>query len=168
MRLCVPHIPEGGISLNMEIGSCCPLPECSDSCGILPHCGGLSTPCVPFQENTPRMYDQNDALSNGTLFPGLNLPFYLAVDGSSLPETPQAELQALQFVVLELGTYLDTHPEDQEAFRLFRQYTALEAEASAAYEKRFGPLTRSASAADHQYTWLKEPWPWCYRQDEEG
>ena len=152
--------------MNVENGSSCPLPECPDSYGTLPHCAGLSVPYVPVQQTSPRMYEQSDALSNGTLFPGLNLPFYLAVDGSPLPETPLAELQALQFVVLELGTYLDTHPEDEEAFRLFRQYTALEQEASASYEQRFGPLTRSASAHDHHYTWLKGPWPWCYEQNE--
>lgn len=140
--------------------------ECPNECGTLPQCAGLSVPYVPFQQKNSTVYDQNEALSVGTLFPGLNLPFYLAVDGSPLPATPLAELQALQFVVLELGTYLDTHPEDEEAFSLFQQYNALEEEASAAYESQFGPLTRAASAADHQYTWLNEPWPWCYQQDE--
>ena len=154
--------------MHTEHGCSCPLSPCADEDGTLPRCGGLSVPYVPFQQNDPPMYHQEDALSNGTLFPGLNLPFYLAVDGSPLPATPLAELQALQFVVLELGTYLDTHPEDAEAFSLFRQYTALEKEATASYEKRFGPLTRSASAADHHYTWLNEPWPWCYSQNEEA
>ena len=154
--------------MHPERGCSCPLASCPEGQGTLPHCAELSVPYVPFQQNAPGMYHQNDALSNGTLFPGLNLPFYLAVDGSPLPATPLAELQALQFVVLELGTYLDTHPEDDEAFSLFRQYTALEREASASYEKRFGPLTRAASAADHHYTWLNEPWPWCYPQSEEG
>ena len=67
-----------------------------------------------------------DALSNGTLFPGLNLPFHLKVEGSTLPSNPLVELQALEFVVLELGIYLDTHPEDMEAFQLFQQYAAME------------------------------------------
>ena len=72
-------------------------------------------PYVPFQQNNPQKYAQSEALSNGTLFPGLNLPFHLAVDGSSLPATPLAELQALEFVILELGIYLDTHKDDAEA-----------------------------------------------------
>ena len=38
-------------------------------------------PYVPFQQNNPQKYAQTEALSNGTLFPGLNLPFHLAGEG---------------------------------------------------------------------------------------
>ena len=68
-------------------------------------------------------------------------------------------------MVLELGIYLDTHPQDTEALALFRQYTAMEKAARAAYEDRFGPLTQSAAGGD-SYRWLQEPWPWCYEQNE--
>lgn len=37
--------------------------------------------------------------------------------------------------MLELGTYLDTHPDDTEAFELFKQYSAMEQSAKAAYEQ---------------------------------
>lgn len=79
----------------------------------------------------------------GRSSPGLNLPFHLKTENSTLPDTPMAQLQALEFVVLELGIYLDTHPQDTEALALFRQYTAMEKAARAAYEDRFGPLTQS-------------------------
>ena len=62
-------------------------------------------------------------------------------------------------------SYLDTHPQDTEALALFRQYTAMEKAARAAYEDRFGPLTQSAAGGD-SYRWLQEPWPWCYEQNE--
>lgn len=112
-----------------------------------------------------KQYAQDQALSAGTLFPGLNLPFHLKTENSTLPDTPMAQLQALEFVVLELGIYLDTHPQDTEALALFRQYTAMEKAARAAYEDRFGPLTQSAAGGD-SYRWLQEPWPWCYEQNE--
>ena len=152
--------------MEYEYGSACPLPECADHEGTLPPCAGLSVPYVPFQKYKPDTYQQDEALSNGTLFPGLNLPFYLKENGEKVPDTPMAELQALQFVVLELGTYLDTHPEDQEAFAMFKQYTAMEKAAKTLYEKEHGPLTRTASASDSTYTWLKGPWPWCYPENE--
>ena len=98
--------------------------SCPDSNGTLPSCAGLAVPYVPFQQNNPQKYAQTEALSNGTLFPGLNLPFRLAVDGSTLPSTPLAELQALEFVLLELGIYLDTHKDDAEAFAMFKQFSA--------------------------------------------
>ena len=114
-----PNPNRGGIILNMENGSSCPLPSCPDRYGTLPSCAGLSVPYVPFQQEGSQKYSQSDALSNGTLFPGLNLPFRLKVEGSTVPVGPLAELQALEFVVAELGMYLDTHPSDQEALRRY-------------------------------------------------
>ena len=148
--------------MNNETGNSCPLPSCPDHYGTMPSCAGLAVPYVPFQQNAPKKYAQEEALSNGTLFPGLNLPFHLKTEGSTLPATPLSELQALEFVVLELGMYLDTHPEDTEAFTLFKQYAAMEKAAKAAYESKFGPLTKSAAASGETYGWLKEPWPWNY------
>ena len=108
--------------MNMENGGgSCPLPSCPDRYGTLPSCAGLSVPYVPFQQEGSQKYSQSDALSNGTLFPGLNLPFHLKVEGSTVPSGPLAELQALEFVVAELGLYLDTHADDQEAFGLYRR-----------------------------------------------
>ena len=112
--------------MNNEIGSSCPMPSCPDNYGTMPSCAGLAVPYVPFQQTGAKKYSQSDALSNGTLFPGLNLPFHLKAAGSTLPSTPLVELQALEFVVLELGTYLDTHPDDTEAFELLKQYSAME------------------------------------------
>ena len=152
--------------MNFEPGSSCPLTDCPNNYGVLTPCAGLSVPYVPFQQGNSQMYNQSEALSNGTLFPGLNLPFHLAANGSALPDTPLAELQALQFVVLELGTYLDTHPDDHEAFTMFQQYTAMEKTATAAYEKTYGPLTKPSAAASDHYTWLQDPWPWNYQQNE--
>ena len=152
--------------MNIEIGGSCQQPSCSDSHGTLPSCAGLAVPYVPFQQDDPQKYNQTEALSNGTLFPGLNLPFHLKVEGSELPSSPLAELQALEFVVLELGIYLDTHPDDTEAFALFKQYAAMEKAARAAYEARFGPLMKSSAASGDRYRWLQDPWPWNYQQNE--
>ena len=152
--------------MNNENGSLRPTPSCPDHCGSLPACAGLAIPFVPFQQEDPKRYSQSEALSNGTLFPGLNLPFHLKVEGSNLPNNPTAELQALEFVVLELGLYLDTHPNDTEAFTLFKQYAAMEKAAKTTYETKFGPLTKSAAAMGEKYGWLQEPWPWNYEQNE--
>ena len=147
-------------------GASCPVTVCPDYSGPLPSCAGLSVPYVPFQQNNPQKYSQTDALSNGTLFPGLNLPFHLAVEGSTLPATPLAELQALEFVVLELNLYLDTHRDDTEAFALFKQFSAMEKAARAAYESKYGPITKETAAAADSYQWLSDPWPWNFAQNE--
>ena len=134
---------------------------CDDGSGVLPMCAPLAVPCVPFQQNNPKRYSQQEALANGTLFPGLNLPFSLKAEAVKVLGTQLAELQALEFVLQELGLYLDTHQDDAEAFQLFRQYAALEAEARQKYEAAHGPLTQNAAAgAENWSAWLEGDWPW--------
>ena len=71
----------------------------------------------------------------------------------------------MSFVLTELGLYLDTHPQDKEAFDLFREYAKLAKEGRRRYEAMYGPLTQQAAANQDQYTWLNDPWPWEYRQE---
>lgn len=152
--------------MNHDTSGFNPIPGCPDGCGTLPSCANLAVPYVPFQRNNPKQYCQTEALSNGTLFPGLNLPFHKKTEGSSLPDTPLAELQAIEFVMLELGLYLDTHEDDMEAKEMFKQLSEMMREAKANYEKRFGPLTQASAVSGNCYCWLKEPWPWNYQQNE--
>lgn len=137
---------------------------CADQCGTMPSCAPLAVPYVPFQQTGSKMYDQAEALNNGTLFPGLNLPFKSNVKANCVAEGPLAELQALEFVLYELALYLDTHQNDQEAFALYQQYSALEKEGRARCEAMYGPLTLSAAASGETYSWLKDPWPWNYQE----
>lgn len=137
---------------------------CGDACGTLPSCAPLSVPYVPFQQEGSQKYNQADALANGTLFPGLNLPFHMKVDASALPDSHSAQLQALLFVITELGLYLDTHKDDTEAFQLFQQYVKLAQEAKQNYESMHGPLTQMSAGQDAAYRWLDDPWPWDFKQ----
>ena len=75
---------------------------------------------------------------------------------------PLAELQALEFVLVELGMYLDTHQGDKEAFALFQKYADIEKEGRERYEAMYGPLTQAAAANSDNYTWLADPWPWNF------
>ena len=153
------------IPLERQTGASCSLQNCPEKYGVLPACAGLAVPYVPFQQEDPPKYSQSDALRNGTLFPYLNLPFFRMVEGSTLPGGPMAQLQALEFVLVELGAYLDTHPADAEALAMFRECAALERSARMDYEERFGPLTQSAGSGE-RYAWLDDPWPWNYEQNE--
>ena len=140
-------------------------PVCGDNCGTLPPCAPLAVPYVPFQQKGAPKYNKEQALNSGTLFPGLDLPFHLKENAVNVENGPLAELQALEFVVNELGLYLDTHCDDAEAFALFQEYVALEREGRKRYEAMYGPVTQSAAANDSCYTWLNDPWPWEYRKE---
>lgn len=128
--------------------------------GSLPPCGDLASPYVPELSPLPDRYSHVEALNNGTLFPALNLPFHLKVNADNVVNTPLNELQALEFVVTELGLYLDTHPDDEEAFYVYKQYVELEKNARQAFVENNGPLFQSDSAQDGHYTWIQDPWPW--------
>ena len=156
-------IPEEASSLNNESGS---TNRCPDKCGTMPSCAPLAVGYVPFQQTGSQRYAQKDALSNGTLYPALNLPFFLKIPGSTLPSNNMTDLQALDFVVLELGTYLDTHPDDAEAFALFKQYVTLAKNTRESYERTSGPLKQKSAANDERYSWLQDPWPWNYEENE--
>lgn len=120
----------------------------------------LAIASVPMQPRDGKMYKTPDSLAQGTLFPDLNLPFRLALNGNPLPVTPLTELQALDFVLLELGLYLDTHQDDQEAFALFQKYNSMAKEGRKIYEEKYGPLTVSTVSVDGSYQWICGPWPW--------
>ena len=141
---------------------------CGDNCGTLPSCAPLAVPYVPFQQEGSQKYSQTEALANGTLFPGLNLPFHVKVNASSIANSAAAELQALDFVITELGLYLDTHQNDAEAFALFQQYAKLAKEGRRRYEAMYGPVFQASAAQDATYTWLNDPWPWEYNCKDGG
>lgn len=142
-----------------------PIPRpCDAGSGDLPSCAPLAVPYVPFQPTDTDRYSQTDALAAGTLFPGLNLPFHLKTEPSTLAESAVLELQALDFVLDELSLYLDTHSSDQEAFQLYRQYSKLAKEGRQRYQAKYGPLTKLCAAQTDRYTWLNDPWPWEYEQ----
>ena len=67
------------------------------------------------------------------------------------------KLQAAKFAAWELHLYLDTHPCDKAANEMFRKYTNEAEILKAEYEKKYGPLTVSAS---YEADWLNDPWPW--------
>ena len=127
----------------------------------------LARAYVPMQEAADPVYESGEALSRGTLFPGLDLPFMNIVN-DNMENTPLAELMAIDFVTDELELYLDTHAEDNEAFRLYQTFLALKTEAHDRYTARCGVICQSDMLGMDQYGWLKDPWPWDYQNRRES
>lgn len=137
---------------------------CTEKQGPLPQCAPLAVPFVPVQQSAAPAYEPGEALTRGTLFPGLDLPFLNMVNRNDYSGTPLGEVMALGFVVNELQLYLDTHPTDAEAFRTLQSMLALSAEAERRYTAKYGPLCLSDLAGAERYTWLDDPWPWQYQK----
>ena len=135
---------------------------CGVANGTLPgRCASLAFPFVPMQEHNPVRYSRMEALQTGTLFPGLDLPFKAAIQSKTkMANTALAELMALDFAVDELGLYLVTHSDDQEALQLYWSYIKLANEGREKYQKMYGPLMQTDLTPEDGFSWLKDPWPW--------
>ena len=142
---------------------------CGYKSGSLPGaCAPLAMAYVPMQTSASPAYDPDMALQRGTLFPGLDLPFMNMVNSGDMENTPQNELMSMCFAVNELNLYLDTHPEDKEAFEAYKELMKLRKEARRRYVELYGPVMQSDMMDMDSYTWLKEPWPWDYKGSREG
>ena len=135
---------------------------CSVGSGTLPGlCAPLAFPYIPMQEKNPVRYSRMAALQTGTLCPGLDLPFKAAIQAQTqLSNTALVELMALDFAIDELGLYLTTHAEAQEALQLYWSYIKLAQEGREKYQKLYGPLLQTDLTPEKGYAWLKDPWPW--------
>ncbi len=73
-------------------------------------------------------------------------------------EKMMKEIKCLNFAIIELAEYLDTHPDDRKALCLHREYTNELNEIKDKYQRIFGPLTIYFPC--NKWRWLEEPWPW--------
>ena len=134
---------------------------CREMDGSLPGvCGNMAFPYIAMQRENAKRYDNREALLQGTLFPGLDLPFRRELR-ARFPQVNEAllELMALDFAIDELGLYLTTHPHDQQALELYWSYIRLRREGRAKYEESHGPLLQT-DITEGSFRWLDDPWPW--------
>lgn len=68
------------------------------------------------------------------------------------------KLKCYRFAIIELGLYLDTHPDDEKAICLHKEYCNRFKVLSDKYQKVYGPLTIMFPC--NKWRWLEEPWPW--------
>lgn len=71
------------------------------------------------------------------------------------------ELQTIDFVIVELALYLNTHPNDVDAIRQYNESVQLRKAVVKKFEKAFGALTSFGfSYSKHPWDWKEAPWPW--------
>ena len=72
------------------------------------------------------------------------------------------QITILDFMATDLHLFLNTHPDDAEALKVFNETVAQSKQARKEYEHHFGPLTsyRSADTAGKGWRWNNCPWPW--------
>lgn len=71
------------------------------------------------------------------------------------------ELQAVDFVLVDLTLYLDTHPEDYEAINQFNQFAKERRRLKKVVESMYGPLQQFGNSySGYPWDWDDGPWPW--------
>lgn len=71
------------------------------------------------------------------------------------------QLQEIDFVLVELNLYLDTHPNDPQALQQFNQLVQQRWTLAQRYEENYGPLQNLGRSYSRQpWQWIETPWPW--------
>ena len=68
------------------------------------------------------------------------------------------KIKCYNFAIIELGLYLNTHPDDEKAICLHNSYNKTLRDLKDKYQKVYGPL--SIYYPCNKWRWLEEPWPW--------
>ena len=69
------------------------------------------------------------------------------------------------FAALEMQLFLDTHKNNKDALKSFREYSEQASKLKAEYEAKYGPITPNDAYGDLSYEWVNAPWPW---ENEKG
>ena len=71
------------------------------------------------------------------------------------------QLQAIDFVLVELNLYLDTHPNDFEAVQQYNHHVQERWKIAQEMEGMYGPLMHFGhSYSGYPWQWNNTPWPW--------
>ena len=108
----------------------------------------LAMAYVPWQYFT-NVYEPEQALEVGPIFPELDKPFLAGGGGSAgydaMINMNHGQLMhwinVVSFAVVDITEYLDTHPNDEEALKYFNDYAEQRRAALRAYAENYGPLT---------------------------
>ena len=146
------------------------------------HVQHLAIASVPMQP-WGQIYDSQTALSKGTIFQDLDMPFYAAdenvtdgcackTSGADNPEQKEREEKMLQiyqvcFAVDDLRLYLDTHPQDIQAKDLLKTNLSRRKQLMKEFAQKFFPLTMDCmeetcqvKTGTDRYCWQEGPMPW--------
>jgi spore coat protein JB len=76
-------------------------------------------------------------------------------------QTLLQQIRELQFTIVELNLFLDTHPAERQALTLFDQVNRELQSKIERYQQTFGPLTvRGRNPGGNCWEWTEGPWPW--------
>ena len=71
------------------------------------------------------------------------------------------ELQAIDFTLLELNLYLDTHPKDYKILEQYNSCAQQRMKLADEFQLKYGPLQNFGHFySQFPWEWSQAPWPW--------
>lgn len=70
------------------------------------------------------------------------------------------DIMLFDFAVQDSTLFLDTHPNDKDAFAYYREASSRLQKSKKAYEKEFGALSNREIHSNSYHSYIKAPWPW--------
>lgn len=112
--------------------------------------------------NRTKLFNVNDGLAYGNMFKDEYIPYknYMVYKLNSTNKKDELLLKIYEynFALNDLSLYLDLHPNDNDIYNLFKEYTLMEEQYMKEYERLYGPLEINETNYD-DYMWDKGPWP---------
>lgn len=66
----------------------------------------------------------------------------------------------VDFVLVELTLYLDTHPFDRSAMEHFNHYSRIKNQMTREFSQKYFPLTKDMAESSKEWRWGAAPLPW--------
>lgn len=71
------------------------------------------------------------------------------------------KLMELQFAIVELNLFLDTHPDSEEALRDYNKLEEQFDRVKKMYIENYGPIVNFGyGKSKFPWQWVNSPWPW--------
>lgn len=69
-------------------------------------------------------------------------------------------ISEVSFCMDDIRLFLDTHPDNQAALALYREYGIRRSELEDKYTAKYGPLNSYNVNSQNYWAWVSYPWPW--------
>lgn len=112
-------------------------------------------------------YSENEGFIKGNIQKSIYDPYRNYVPSMPLVNSDKdrlmLEIQKYCFYLIDLGLYLDMHPNDREALKNFNETRNKYYRLINEYNKNYNPLMFIDSTSNDTYKWLEGNFPWSGR-----
>jgi len=70
------------------------------------------------------------------------------------------DIMAIDFTIIDLHLYLNSHPWDQATINRYNQCVQISMRLRRTYENMYGPISAYSPYNKSPWQWALQPWPW--------